>query len=61
MAPKKKSSDKKAKKPVKEKKPKVEKKPAAPAAGTNSNPDFEAGVIFNKYGHLGILYSYSNT
>lgn len=38
---------KKEAKPKKEKAPKVEKKPDTPAA-SNPNPDFEAGVIFNK-------------
>jgi hypothetical protein len=49
MAPKKKSSEKKPKKEKKVKAPKAEKpKPVATTAGTNSSPDFEAGVIFNK-------------
>lgn len=39
---------KKAVKPKKEKTPKVEAKPDTSATGSNPNPDFEAGVIFNK-------------
>ena len=55
MAPKtKKKTDKIDKKAKKEKAPKKEKEKASsevkvtPSATSNTNPDFEAGVIFNK-------------
>lgn len=49
-APKKEAKAKKEAKPKKEKAPKEEKKAEAPAGSSNNNlnPDFEAGVIFNK-------------
>jgi hypothetical protein len=43
-----KKQPKKEKKPKKVKTPKEDKPAAAPATGSYSNPDFEAGVIFNK-------------